>query len=98
MNVGVRQHGAFPIPHEALGIRQTDQSCHHEVWLHMDFVERRNGQAHREKHEERRLLLKERSAPYNYNKLKYPTVGDASGRRRPDLHRRTRQFIKAINS
>ena len=27
----VRQHGAFPIHHEALGIRQTDQSCHHEV-------------------------------------------------------------------
>ena len=39
----VRQHGAFPIPHEALGIRQTDQSCHHEIWLHLDFVERRNG-------------------------------------------------------
>ena len=36
----VRQHGAFPVRHEALGIRQTDQSCHHEVWLHLDFVDR----------------------------------------------------------
>ena len=24
---------AFPVPHEDLGIRQTDQSCHHEVWF-----------------------------------------------------------------
>ena len=36
----VRQHGAFPVRHEALGIGQTDQSCHHEVWLHLDFVDR----------------------------------------------------------
>ena len=74
----VRQHGALPIPHEALGIRQTDQSCRHEVWLHMDFVEQRNGQAHQKKHRERRLLLKERSSPCHHNKPKYPTGGDAS--------------------
>ena len=36
----VRQHGAFPVRHEALGIGQTDQGCHHEVWLHLDFVDR----------------------------------------------------------
>ena len=24
-----------------LGIRQTDQSFHHEVWVHLDSVERR---------------------------------------------------------
>ena len=64
----VRQHGAFPILHEALGIRPTDQSCHHEVWLHLDFVER-TSQSHHERHE-RRLLLKERSAPYHYSKQK----------------------------
>ena len=33
----VRQHGALSIPHEAPGIRQTDQSCHHEVRLRMDW-------------------------------------------------------------
>ena len=33
----VRQHGAFSIPREALGIRPTDQSCHHEAWLHLDL-------------------------------------------------------------
>ena len=39
------------------------------VWLHMDFVQQHNGHVHRERHE-RRLLLKERSAPYNYSKSK----------------------------
>ena len=58
----VRQHGAFPIPHEAPGI---------QMWFHLDFVERRNGQAHHERHE-RRLLLKERSAPYHYSKQNAP--------------------------
>ena len=33
----VRLHGAFSIPHEALGLRPTDQSCHHEAWIHLDF-------------------------------------------------------------
>ena len=55
----VRQHGAFSIPHEALGIRPTDQSCHHEAWLHFHFVGWRDEQPHREKHD-RRILLKER--------------------------------------
>ena len=27
----IRMHGAFEIPHETLGIKLTDQSCHHEV-------------------------------------------------------------------
>ena len=54
-----------PGPHEALGIRPTDQSCRHEAWLHLDFVEWRSEQSHRERHD-RRVLLKERSAPYHY--------------------------------
>ena len=28
-------HGAFEINHDVLGIRPTDQSCHHEVWIHL---------------------------------------------------------------
>ena len=47
----------------------TDQSCHHEAWLHLDSVEWRSAQSHREKHD-RRILLKERSAPYHYGKQK----------------------------
>ena len=59
----VRQHGAFSIFHEALGIRPTDQSCHHEAWLHLDFVGSRNEQPH-----DRKILLKERSAPHHHGK------------------------------
>ena len=29
----IRMHGAFKIPYDALGIRCTDQSGHHEVWV-----------------------------------------------------------------
>ena len=47
----VRLHGAFSILHEALGIRPTDQSCHHEAWLHLDFVGWHDEQLQREKHE-----------------------------------------------
>ena len=43
----------------------------------MDFAERRNGQAHHERHE-RRLLLKERSVPYHYSKQEPQTGEDAS--------------------
>ena len=58
----VRTHGAFSIPRKTLGLRPTDQSCHHETWLHLDFVDWRSTQS---KHEEpdRRILLKERPAP-----------------------------------
>ena len=49
MNSGKYANTAhFSIPHEALGIRQTQQSCHQEVWVHLDFVERRSVQSHHE--------------------------------------------------
>ena len=38
----VCMHGAFSIPRKTLGLRPTDQSCHHETWLHLDFVDWRN--------------------------------------------------------
>ena len=59
----------FSILHEALAIRPTDQSCHHEAWLHLDFVEWRDEQPHREKRD-RRILLKERFAPYHHENQK----------------------------
>ena len=33
--------GAFEINREVLGIRPTDQSCHHEVWIHLSHVNAR---------------------------------------------------------
>ena len=38
----VHKHGAFSIPQKTLGLRPTDQSCHHETWLHLDFVDWNN--------------------------------------------------------
>ena len=29
----VNKHGAFSIPRKTLGLKPTDQSCHHETWL-----------------------------------------------------------------
>ena len=51
----VSKHGAFTIPRQTLGLRPTDQSYHHEIWLHLDFVDWRN-------HDEpdKRIRLKER--------------------------------------
>ena len=31
----VRLHGAFTILYSMLGLKETDQSCHHEVWIHL---------------------------------------------------------------
>ena len=55
-------HGAFSIPRKTLGLRPTDQSCHCETWLHLDFVDWRNSEPHHEE-PDRRILLKERPAP-----------------------------------
>ena len=64
----VRLHGAFSIPHGAPGLRPTDQRCHHETWLHLDF-EWQDVQPQREKYH-RGILLKERPAPYHHGKQK----------------------------
>ena len=72
-----RLHGALPIYNEAPGIRQTDQSCHHEICLQMDLVERRTGQVHHERHE-RGLHMEECSAPYHHSEQKHQTGEDAS--------------------
>ena len=61
----VRLHGAFSNPHKAPGLRPTDQSCHHETWPHLDFVDWRSAQSHHDR-QDRRILLKERPAPYHY--------------------------------
>ena len=58
----VRMHGAFSIPRTTLGLRPTYTSCHHETWLHLDFVVWRNSEPHYEE-PDRRVLLKERPVP-----------------------------------
>ena len=54
------------IPHKTLGIKVTDQSCHHEVWIHLVHVNAwlvdrasRDGQ-------HRRPIVRKRSSPYDH--------------------------------
>ena len=47
---------------KAFGLRPNDQSCHHETWFHLDFVDWRNTRSQHGEHD-RRILLKERPAP-----------------------------------
>ena len=35
----VSKHGAFSLLRKALGLRPNDQSCHHETWIHLHFVD-----------------------------------------------------------
>ena len=55
----VNKHGAFSIPRKSLGLRPTDHSCHHETWLHLDFVDWSKTWSKQQVHEQR-ISLKER--------------------------------------
>ena len=65
----VRMHGAFSIPRKALGLRPNDESCHHETWLHLDFVDWRNTQSQHDEHD-RRIFRRERPAACSYGHQK----------------------------
>ena len=65
----VRMHGAFSIPRKTLGLRPTDQCCHHETWLHLDFVDWHSTQSHHDEHD-RRIFLKERPTACSYGHQK----------------------------
>ena len=60
----VNRHGAF-----SLGLRPTDQSCHHETWLHLEFVDWSNTWS-RKDNNERHISLKERPADCSYGAQK----------------------------
>ena len=49
----VNKHGAFSIPQKTLGLRPNDQSCHHETWLHLDFVDWSNSWSKQDVYEQR---------------------------------------------
>ena len=57
----VNKHGAFSIPRKALGLRPNDQSCHHETWLHLDFVDWSNKWSNQD-YDDGNICLKERPA------------------------------------
>ena len=65
----VNKHGAFSIPRKTIGLRATDQSCHHETWLHLDFVDWSNTWSRKDDYE-RHISLKERPADCSYGTQK----------------------------
>ena len=65
----VNKHGAFSIPRKTLGMRPNDQSCHHETWLHLDFVGWSNTWSRQNVYEPR-ISLKERPAEGAYGNPK----------------------------
>ena len=64
----VRMHGACTILFDMLGIRHTDQSCHHEVWVHLSHVNARVVDRVSRNDRSRRLHVKERNSPYDHSK------------------------------
>ena len=66
----IRGHGAFEINRDVLGIRPTDQSCHHEVWIHLSHVNARLIDQNRTRNALRsaqdRRQGKKRSNPYDH--------------------------------
>ena len=55
------KQSAFSIPRKSLGLRPTDQSCHYETWLLLDFVDWSKTWSRQKMHEPR-IPFKERPA------------------------------------
>ena len=58
-----------PSLEKTLGLRPTDQSCHHETWLHLEFVDWSNTWSKQDLHE-RRISLKDRPAECSHGNPK----------------------------
>ena len=75
----VSKHGAFSIHWKALGLRPNDQSCHHETWLHLHFVDW-NSRWSRQAHHNGNIRLKERPQKKEHvwsNERPFPLVVNA---------------------
>ena len=57
------------IPRKALGLRPNDQSCHHETWLHLHFVDWNNKWSH-QAYYNGNIRLKERPAGSSFGTQK----------------------------
>ena len=68
----VHNHGALSIPRKTLGLRPNNQSCHHEAWLHLDFVDWSNTWFKQDVYEQR-ISLKERPEDCSYGNPKRRT-------------------------
>ena len=63
----IRMHGAFEIPHAILGIKPTDQSCHHEVWIHLLHINARLvDRASRHGPQRRPIISRKTNSPFDH--------------------------------
>ena len=60
----IRMHGAFTIPYD----KRTDQSCHHEVWIHLLHVNARLVDRVSRDDKSRRPNSRKRKSPYDHRK------------------------------
>ena len=64
----IRNHGAITIPYNTLDLRESDQSCHHEVWIHhLHFNARLVDRISRED-KQRRPISRKRNSPCDHSK------------------------------
>ena len=59
----VRTHGAFTILYSTLGPKEKDQSCHHEVWIHLLHVNARLVDRVSREDKHRRPISRNRNSP-----------------------------------
>ena len=65
----VRENADGPaIPKSTLELREKDQSCHHEVWVHLSHVNALPDERVPRYNQPRHLHVKERKSPYDYSK------------------------------
>ena len=64
----VSKHGAFSVPRKALGLRPNDQTCHHETWIHLHFVDWNNKWS-QQAHYNGNIRLKERPQKRNISEI-----------------------------
>ena len=74
-------HGAFSISCSALGLKEQDQSCHHEVWMHLAHANPRSDRAAQYKHA-LQVQLKERASPCDRSTQRRRAQRDQSDRSR----------------
>ena len=66
----VRMHGAITVSYSTLCLKEKDQSCHHEVWVHLLHVNARLVDLATRNDRSRKLNLKKRISPYDHSKEK----------------------------
>ena len=66
----IRVPGALTIPYGTLGIRRTDQSCHHEVWIHLLHVNARLVDRTSRDDKSRRPNWRKRNSPHDHSKAR----------------------------